>query len=131
MPSFGEQSMARLRTAHPMLRALFCEVVKHFDCTILCGVRDQAEQDRLFEEGKSRVLFPNSSHNSNPSMAVDVAPWPVDWTDTERFIYFGGYVKGVAMRMGVPIRWGGDWDGDFQVRDNRFNDLVHFELLKD
>jgi len=30
--------------------------------------------------------------------------------------------------MGLKIRWGGDWDMDTQTKDNKFDDLVHFEL---
>jgi peptidoglycan L-alanyl-D-glutamate endopeptidase CwlK len=63
-------------------------------------------------------------------VAVDAAPWPIDWRDTERFIYFGGYVKGIAAQQGVPIRWGGDWDGDFALKDNLFNDYAHFEIVE-
>ena len=42
--------------------------------------------------------------------------------------YFAGVVKGIASQMGIGIRWGGDWDMDTEVKDNRFDDLVHFEL---
>jgi peptidoglycan L-alanyl-D-glutamate endopeptidase CwlK len=28
------------------------------------------------------------------------------------------------------IRWGGDWDGDQDFRDQTFDDLAHFELIK-
>jgi peptidoglycan L-alanyl-D-glutamate endopeptidase CwlK len=35
---------------------------------------------------------------------------------------------GVASQMGLKIRWGGDWDMDTQTKDNKFDDLVHFEL---
>lgn len=45
-----------------------------------------------------------------------------------RFYYFGGFAKGVAEVGGVPLRWGGDWDSDTFVDDQRFDDLVHFEL---
>ena len=31
--------------------------------------------------------------------------------------------------MGIKIRWGGDWDSDTQVNDNKFDDLVHFEEI--
>jgi len=30
----------------------------------------------------------------------------------------------------MKIRWGGDWDMDTQTKDNKFDDLVHFELKK-
>ena len=46
-----------------------------------------------------------------------------------RFYDFGGYVVGAAYRLGIPLRWGGDWDRDHDVFDDqRFQDLVHFEI---
>ncbi len=104
------------------------EVVRNFDCTIIDGYRGHERQAEAFLMGFSKVRFPNSRHNVNPSLAVDVAPWPIDWMDAERFIYFGGYVKGIAAQLGIPIRWGGDWDGDFELKDNLFNDYGHFEI---
>ena len=35
---------------------------------------------------------------------------------------------GIAKSLGLNIRWGGDWDMDFQVMDNRFDDFPHFEI---
>ena len=46
----------------------------------------------------------------------------------DRFHYFSGYVLGIASQMGLNIRWGGDWDQDTQTKDNKFDDLVHFEI---
>jgi len=129
MPSFGGQSRMRLNTCHPDLIRLFEEVVKHYDCTILCGHRGEEEQTKAFKEGRSKVEFPLSKHNAYPSLAVDAAPYPVDWDDLQRFYHFVGYVRGVAQGMGIKIRSGADWDGDFEIRDQNFNDIVHFELL--
>ena len=110
-----------------MLR-LFSVVVKRFDCSVLCGYRARAEQNDLYRRGRSRLKYPNSRHNHKPSLAVDVAPYPLDWSDRERFCLFAGYVLGAADRMGIPIRWGGDWDKNTLLSDNRFDDLPHFEL---
>ena len=30
--------------------------------------------------------------------------------------------------MGVDIRWGGDWNGDFNLKNQNFYDLPHFEV---
>ena len=62
-------------------------------------------------------------------MAVDVAPYPIDWTNEKRFTLFAGIAIGIALGMGFVLRWGGDWDGDGNPRNNKFNDLVHFELV--
>lgn len=48
--------------------------------------------------------------------------------DHARWYYFGGYVCGVADEVGIPIRWGGDWNGNRKVDDQTFDDLPHFEL---
>ena len=37
-------------------------------------------------------------------------------------------VDTVAKGMGITLRWGGDWDRDFQVNDNKFDDFPHFEI---
>jgi len=128
MPSFGGRSRKNLDEAHPDLIRLFEEVVKHIDCSVIEGHRPQSEQDAAFHSGKSKVQWPNSKHNSSPSNAVDVVPYPVDWNDTDRFRYFAGMVKGIASQMGLDIRWGGDWDSDNDFKDQSFNDLPHFEL---
>ena len=130
MPKFGKKSKSRLRTCDDELQSLFNEVVKYFDCSVLVGYRGRNEQNTAYESGHSQVEWPNGKHNKNPSVAVDVAPYPIDWDDRERFIYFGGFVKGCAFRMGIPLRWGGDWDNDTKLSDNKFDDLVHYELSK-
>tara|TARA_Y100001973_G_scaffold47704_1_gene71061 strand:- start:534 stop:935 length:402 start_codon:yes stop_codon:yes gene_type:complete len=130
MPKFGKKSRERLATCDERLQKVFNEVIKFVDCSVLEGHRGKQRQNDLFDEGKTEVLFPNGRHNSNPSRAVDVTPYPVDWDDRERQTLFAGFVLGVATKMGVKLRWGGDWDMDFKVMDNRFDDFPHFELHK-
>ena len=130
MPSFGQRSRQRLTTCHTDLQILLEAVVQHYDCTIIQGHRGEDFQNEAFETGKSKLPWPMSKHNKIPSLAVDVAPWPIDWDDLNRFRVFGGFVLGVAATLGINIRWGGDWDGDWVFNDQRFNDLPHFELLE-
>lgn len=130
MPKFSDASIQKLETCHSKLYEIFNEVIKHFDCTVLSGYREKKDQDQLFTDGKSKLRFPKSAHNVLPSMAVDVAPYPISWDDTKRFVLFAGFVLGIARARGVILRWGGDWDMDMQLKDNVFNDLVHFELVK-
>jgi peptidoglycan LD-endopeptidase CwlK len=128
MPRFGKRSIGRLQTCDQKLQELFYEVVKHFDCSIIEGHRGEERQNKAYADGKSKVKYPNGKHNQNPSIAVDVAPYPIDWSDRDRFHYFGGFVLGVAKEMGMNIRWGGDWNQDTETKDNKFDDLVHFEI---
>ena len=128
MPYFGKSSKNRLSTCDDRLQKVFNEVIKHVDCSVLEGHRSKDRQNKLYEEEKTKVKYPNGRHNRQPSSAVDVTPYPVDWEDRERQTLFAGFVIGVASQMGINLRWGGDWDQDFQVVDNRFDDFPHFEL---
>lgn len=137
MPSFGRSSKGKLDTVDPRLRAVFERAVAGFDCTVIYGHRTVAEQQALFAQGRTAPgpivtycdgVTKRSKHNEWPSQAIDVIPYPVNWRDTSRMYYFAGYVKRVAEEMGVPLRWGGDWDGDTEVQDETFMDLPHFEL---
>ena len=128
MPYFGKSSKNRLSTCDDRLQKVFNEVIKHVDCSVLEGHREKDRQNKLFKEGKTKVKYPDGRHNRQPSSAVDVTPYPVDWKDRERQTLFAGFVIGVASQMGINLRWGGDWDQDFQVVDNRFDDFPHFEL---
>jgi len=128
MPSFSRKSQSILATCHPDLQRLFKEVVKHFDCTVMCGERTEEEQTEYYRTGRSKVQYPQSKHNSSPSMAVDVAPYPINWNDTDRFYFFAGVVKGIAAGMELDIRFGGDWDSDTDLHDQTFMDLPHYEL---
>lgn len=128
MPRFGNKSKKNLATCDERLQKIFNEVIKHVDCSVLEGHRDEYRQNKLYEEGKTKVRFPMGRHNTNPSRAVDVTPYPIDWEDRERQTLFAGFVLGIARSMGIKLRWGGDWDQDFQVSDNRFDDFPHFEI---
>ena len=128
MPKFGKRSRERLATCDERLQEVFNEVIKFVDCSVLEGHRSQERQDQLYIEGKTKVKYPNGRHNSSPSNAVDVTPYPVDWDDRERQTLFAGFVIGIARSMGITLRWGGDWDSDTQTSDNQFDDFPHFEI---
>lgn len=136
MPKFSQASFSKLSTCHPDLQALFYEVIKYFDCTILEGYRNEADQEAAFAKGNTKLHWPHGKHNANPSMAVDVIPYPIDWKDEKLGLWFGGYVLGIAQRlkdegkMTHSIRWGGSWDGLGKLNTpKQLNDLVHFELV--
>lgn len=131
MPSFSWASRARLKTCDPKLQRLMNEVIRHWDCTILEGHRTEFRQNEMVRIGTSQLSWPNSKHNKTPSLAVDAAPYPIDWADIERFRAFGGFVLGVAAVLNIPLRWGGDWNGNRDFKDQKFHDLPHFELIID
>jgi len=131
MPHFSVRSRERLLTCHSKWIHVLSEVIRHFDFAVLCGHRTEAEQNAAHAEGRSQLQWPNSKHNTYPSLAVDIAPWPIDWTDEKRFALLAGAVIYAAAERGIVVRWGGDWDRDTRTTDNRFNDLPHFEIVSD
>lgn len=128
MPYFSQKSKDRLATCDPRLQLIAREAIKVFDFKVLEGHRGRAEQERAVREGRSEVHYPNSNHNSSPSLAMDIAPWPIDWDDTDRFHLQARLILYIAERLGISVRWGGDWDSDGDLKDQTFNDLPHFEL---
>jgi hypothetical protein len=131
MAKFGKNSRERLATCEDELQKVFNEVIKYVDCSVLEGHRGQERQNKLLLESKTKVQYPLGRHNAVPSRAVDVVPYPVDWNDRERFHLFAGFVLGIARGMGINLRWGGDWNQNFEVDDNMFDDFPHFELRKE
>lgn len=131
MPSFGRVSKEKLLTCHPDIQKVMEEVIKYFDLTVLEGARSKETQREYVDRGVSKTL--NSKHlvqSDGYSHAVDVAPYPIDWKDRDRFYYMSGMVMGIASTMGVDLVWGGDWNKNNDFKDQSFFDLPHFELRR-
>lgn len=135
MAKFGRRSKSNLSTCDEELQRLFNEVIKYYDCSVLCGHRGEAEQNAAFHNGYSKLKFPRSKHNGSPSKAVDVVPYyanssnKIPWNNREKFILFGGFVLGMAASMDIKLRWGGDFNQNRDTKDQSFWDGPHFELV--
>jgi len=128
MYNFSEQSEKKLQTCHADLQAVVREAIKLTNLTVMEGTRDEATQNAAFAAGKSKLKYPDGKHNSLPAKAIDIAPYPVDWTNRERFTFLAGIMLATAAAMKIDLRWGGDWNKNGEIGDNKFDDLVHFEL---
>lgn len=78
------------------------------------------EQNRAFDEGYSQLRYPASRHNSDPSMAVDLIPYPTGYNSIKEFYKMATYIMMAANELEIPIQWGGHW--------RNFKDYPHFEL---
>jgi hypothetical protein len=129
VPHWSDTSRERLATCNVKLQNLFNEVIKDFDCTVLCGYRTREEQEAAFEAGNSEKHYPFSKHNILASRAVDVAPYPIDWENQARFCLLAGWVMRTAQEFAIPITWGGDWNNNMCVSGEAVDwDLAHYEL---
>lgn len=155
MHFFSATSKSKLSDCHPYLRTLMNRaiLISPYDFTIICGARNQQDQDAAFAAGKSEKQWPDGNHNALvaiapierpkwPSLpfwsnAIDIAPFPLDWQDTSRFYVLAGVILATfeelrresEIPLAAKIRWGGDWDSDGEFKDQSFDDLGHFELV--
>ncbi len=127
MPNFGNRSKSNLENVNPRLVEVCNDAIKTFDFSVLCGHRNEEDQNKAFDEKKSTLKYPESNHNKKPSDAVDLAPYPIDWENKAAFYKLASIMFFSANRIGIKLRWGGDWDRDASRRDQSFNDLPHFE----
>lgn len=133
MAKFGNHSLEQLATCHPNLQKVLTEAIKYFDFRVEEGFRGQAAQHRAFLEGNSKLDWPHGNHNKTPSTAADCYPFPVDFSENpknlQRFCVMAGVIHAVAQQLGIKIRWGGDWNQNWDMRDEpNFRDLPHIEL---
>lgn len=124
----GQRSLDRLKGVNLSLVAVFkraCETMP-FDVTVLEGLRSYERQQELLKQGATKVSV--SRHMSGN--ALDIAPYPIDWNDLERFQIVAEHMFKAAEELGIVIRWGGTWERTFTkpVKWAKFLDAPHFEL---
>ena len=102
------------------------------DFSVVCTFRGEVEQNNLYPE-KTRVKWPNSKHNKWPPEAMDLVPY-INRKSSYNPLHccvLAGIVLTVSKIEGVKLRWGGNWDMDYEpITDQDFQDLVHFEEVK-
>ncbi len=130
---WSKKSLEKLESCDLRLQSIAHDVLMHFphDVTIIEGYRSNERQNTLYDMGKSKLRAGQSKHNKTPSQAVDMAPIVnglIDWNDRELWVMFAGFVIGIAAMHGVKLRWGGDWDSDFDSAEHGFWDGPHFEI---
>lgn len=129
MPTFSRRSLARLETCDHRLQMVLKRAITRYDFTVLCGHRTKEEQQDAFERGASKLQWPRSKHNKKPSLAVDVAPFPIDWDNLERFRELAEIIMDEANKLGIKLRHGGDFNMNGKP-DDKFIDMPHFEILE-
>lgn len=120
MYKFGDKSQEKLNTVHPDLQKLFIAAItaSPLDFSITEGIRSLERQKELVAAKKSTTM--NSRHLTGK--AVDIAVFvdgKVTW-DAKYYKVVADHIKQVAVKLGIAIKWGGDWVS--------FNDSPHFEL---
>lgn len=121
MPKFSNKSLQRLKECHPDLQRLMNEVIKIVDITIITGYRSNKEQNEKYKQGLSNAKAGQSKHNVFPSLAVDIAPYPINFNDIERFKQVAKVIMDKAKEMDISLIYGGEFK-------SFHGDFGHFEL---
>lgn len=150
---FGASSKERLAECTVEIQTVLNLAIEVTDFSVVCGHRNQVDQNVAYERGFSRLVWPNSDHNAFPSPAVDVVPWSDKygalWGGDEqlykiardkgttrleakrwvwqRYAFLFGVISGIAKVRCPDVRlvWGNDWDGDQDYLDQSLVDMPH------
>lgn len=124
-------SLEKLKQCHPKLQRLIRRVDEIYPVHVICGIRSKEDQNKAFEEKKSKLKFPESKHNVGPetgrtlSEAVDLVPDPdrnpktISWVDIAQYEIMCLAIEAAADELDIKIKLG---------RDFSFKDWPHCEL---
>lgn len=139
MYKLGKTSLDRLRGVHPNLVAVVVLAIRKSsqDFSVLEGVRSKERQAELYAQGRTTpgqvvTWTLNSPHfvkDDGYGHAVDLTPYPLNWQDIPAFDRMAKAMFEASEELGIPIRWGADWDKDGNPRERGESDSPHFELV--
>lgn len=145
---YSKNSLKKLLGVHPSMVLFAFELANVIDCKIIFGVRTDAEQLQLFNDGKS--TFDGISKKSNHQVkddglgyALDILPLPTgvnmyDDSDKEnklRWAQFDGLCQGLAYKLDITLKTGFKWRSDMMSslkrneKENTLPDGNHIELV--
>lgn len=151
--TYSKKSKDIISTCSPSIQEVMYQLINIMDVSALSGYRGEDEQNALVAAKASKLKYPGSYHNRLPSEAIDVVPYHKkykrlngshsqikkimiheDMTESqangfvrEQFTLMAGMILAIAYSNGTPMVWGGDWDNDNDLSDNKFDDLAHFQ----
>ncbi len=119
--NFSQRSLDKLKGVHPDLVAVLHEAIKRspFDFAIVQGVRTQAEQNALYEQGRTKpgpivTWTRNSNHIPKADgygHAIDFAAFvngALTW-DEKYYPRIADTIIGVGLELGTPVESGAYW----------------------
>lgn len=137
----GDRSRKNLIGVHPNLVRVIVRALEigPIDFTVIEGLRTDARQNELFAQGRTMpgpiVTWTHDSKHKKQAKSgfgeagdlAHIVGGVVRWEDCDKIA--------VAMfqaseELGIPIRWGADWDQDGKPREKGETDSPHFELAR-
>ena len=133
---FGAESRFNLESVDKRLVRVLYHALSYglADWSIIKGYRGKVEQDQAYLAGNSHAKWPDSKHNSNPSLAIDFIPFPFrGWDAKCDFVFVAAVILSAAKTLEVPCKWGGNWNkNNLIMEDKNWEiDLGHIELIEE
>ena len=130
---FGSGSTKKLNRTCIHIQEVMQEAIatSPWDFGITWGLRSAAEQYKLFRDGASKCDGYKILSRHQSGLAVDIVIYvngKVTW-DPKYYYAMAGHTLGTAKRLGIDLKFGGDWDMDGDLDDQTFNDLCHYEIV--
>lgn len=121
MPFLGKRSLLNLSDADWSLQKIVQRAITITDFSVIQCARGEDEQNLKFEQGLSKVKYPDSAHNVEPAQGIDFIPCPfVGWEDKASFYTvrsaFAEALRQLKEEGEVPtnyeLEFGYDWGWD-------------------
>lgn len=134
MYKFSKTSLKHLNECDDRLILIANKAIERIDFSIIDGARTEEEAKKNQVKGTSWTN--RSKHCRKPkSYAFDFIPYPFkNWNDLEGFKKVADVLKEEAKKLGIKVRWGGDWNmnGKYEDEIERGSyDGGHFELMEE
>lgn len=127
---------------HPNLVKVFlraCELFKG-RARVIEGVRSAQRQAQLYAQGRTvpgKIVtwVKVSNHQAKADglgHAIDAvvmkADGSIEWNDSHQYDALDDAMQAASKELGIPIRYGGNWDMDEHRHEHGETDLDHWEL---
>ena len=121
---FGRKSKEVRATLSPRLVLLVNKLADLFDISLISGHRGKEEQTEYFNKGTG-IEWPDSKHNVMPSKAVDLAPYPLNWSNiTQKDIEQWNMILGAALAIAK--------EAEFEIRlGKNFSNVVDYPHIEE
>lgn len=123
MKNLTERDMNRLSTCHVDLQSIVIKAAALTPLMVIWGFRNEEQQNDEKKNGYSPLAWPDSKHNHMEdglpqSLAVDLAPLPLEWKNLQHFRVLASYMWQVSVQSKINLKWLG-----------HIGDYGHFELI--
>ena len=130
----NKSQQTRFNSLHTKLKEIYLELQRRviklnvdWEPLLVSGYRSKEAQDDCIRRKTSKVMWPNSPHNANPSLAMDIQGLRngalIQGKEAEDICkQIAEIVMKIATDKGIAITWGGSF---------KTPEKGHFELTKE